>query len=124
MKSLLLPLLAALCLTAFAAERPKRGQMKGRELYSWKTDGQWLFALVPGTNRLKSADEIKQSPDRVTTLPALQERFTNLAEGEQVTWNSHFFPGFAFPDDKTFAEVMAAAKRATITLIPDRNPKR
>jgi hypothetical protein len=34
--------------------------MKGYELYSWreKSSGDWYFALLPGTNRLKTYDEI------------------------------------------------------------------
>jgi hypothetical protein len=97
--------------------------MKGMELYSWSEHGKWIFVLLDGTNRLKSEDEVKKSPKRIETVSALRERFMELAEGERVVWNSHFVSGFSFPDEKTFSEVIAAAKGARITLIPDGKEK-
>ena len=32
--------------------------MKGYELYTWQEGGQWYFALLEGTNRLKTDEEI------------------------------------------------------------------
>jgi hypothetical protein len=125
MKTLFLALLGCLAVvTALGADRPARGQMKGMELYSWSEDGKWIFVLLDGTNRLKSEQEVKQSPKRSETTTALESRFMELAKGETVVWNFHFVPGFSFPDKETFAEVTSAAKRAEITLIPDKNEKR
>ena len=36
--------------------------MKGWELYSWQSSDGWYFALVEGTNRLKTFEEIS-APD-------------------------------------------------------------
>ena len=42
------------------ATRPARS-MKGFELYSWQAEGEWHFALVVGTNRSKTHEEIASS---------------------------------------------------------------
>jgi hypothetical protein len=46
----------------------------------------WNFALVPGTNRLKSYDEIMYSPYRVTGIATLKELLSCLPEGEEIIW--------------------------------------
>lgn len=60
--------------------------MKGWELYSWPSMDTWNFALVPGTNRLKSYDEIMYSPYRVTGIATLKELLSCLPEGEEIIW--------------------------------------
>jgi len=85
---------------------------KGVELYSWKDKEAWLFALLPGTNRLKTEEEIKRAPS--LGLLALKKRVGILAEGEEVFWNSP--AGFERPDQKTREEILSAAKRAKIKL--------
>ena len=94
--------------------------MKGMELYSWSEHGNWYFALLEGTNRLKSEDEVKNHPNRIATVNALSDRFNNLAEGEQVVWNLRFVRGFSFPGEIIVSEIVAAAKRARINLIADK----
>ena len=56
--------------------------MKGWELYSWPNKDTWNFALVTGTNRLKSYNEIMNSPLRVTGLTELKELLSCLPSGE------------------------------------------
>lgn len=59
-------------------------EFKGHELYSWKGEqGQWLYALLPGTNRLKSGDEILSAG-----IPEADLRLaiSELAPGESVSW--------------------------------------
>jgi hypothetical protein len=89
------------------------------ELYSWAdSGGKWLFALVPGTNRLKKEAEIKEAQHRIETVDELQKRFESLAEGEHVGWTLHrFVPGFTYPDEKTIDAVVAAANKAKIKLL-------
>jgi hypothetical protein len=121
MKTALWFTIAVLCLAhGISAERPPRGRMKGMELYSWEVRGKWFFVLVDGTNRLKSEEEVKGSANRMETVGALSARFQELAEGEHVVWNLHFVPGFAFPEEKLLAEIVAAANRAEVKLIHDR----
>lgn len=122
MKTVFLALFCFMCaggVSVMSAERPARGRMKGVELYSWPESGKWMFVLLNGTNGVKSEEQVKKSPNRVDTVAALGAQFMELAKGENVVWNFHFVPGFSFPDEKSFAAVVAAAKRAEINLIPD-----
>lgn len=70
-------------------DRMKNPAFKGMELYSWKSGGrEWHFSLLPGTNRNKSEDEIKD-PERMLIGPEnLKTRLVVLAEGEFVLWRN------------------------------------
>ena len=122
MKALIVVLLSCFCINSVtSADRPSR--QKGKELYSWTERGKWVFALLDRTNLLMSEEEVKKNPKRIDTMTALQVRLMELDEGEHVVWNFHLVSGFSFPDEKIFSEVVAAAKRAQIHLIPDRREK-
>jgi hypothetical protein len=54
---------------------------KGWELYCWRRDREWAFALLIGTNRIKSDAEIEQA--RVG-LDAVLAELSNLAKGQTV----------------------------------------
>ena len=57
---------------------------KGYELYSWQdAEGAWRFALLEGTNRLKSPAEIIDVP---LSEGELLERLSALPAGETVSW--------------------------------------
>ncbi len=60
--------------------------MKGWELYSWPNGNTWNFALLPGTNRLKSYDEVINSPFRVTGIEMLETMLMKLPDEENIIW--------------------------------------
>lgn len=70
--------------------------MKGYELYSWQTGGEWRFTLITGTNRLKSLEEITSGADTVSAdgwvrisvqgVDALESLLRRLPEGEEILW--------------------------------------
>jgi hypothetical protein len=83
---------------AAAASATLPHSMKGYELYSWQSGKEWDFALITGTNRLKSYEEIV-SPANVVTeadwvklsvqgVENLRTVLGRLPQGETVTWNS------------------------------------
>ena len=97
-------------------EREERPRFKAVELYSWRdAEGAWTFALVDGTNRLKSQEEIRNAPTRYEGVAALEAAFAGLAVGEHVFW-LHHVPGFEFPLPELRAEIAAAARVAEIDL--------
>jgi len=71
--------------------------MKGWELYSWQdmacsaspqvhsaiNPDSVCFALLPGTNRLKTAAEIKKAPLK---LADIKQKLASLKRGEEVFW--------------------------------------
>ena len=66
--------------------RPKEKAFKGMELYSWQgDDGQWSYAILFGTNRIKSSDEVLSHP---LDIDGVKEGLCKLAPGEQVFWRS------------------------------------
>jgi hypothetical protein len=111
---LIMTILSSLCWAN--DKREAKPRFKGVELYSWKDKGgDWVFALLDGTNRGKSEEEVKGSKDLIKSVPALKKALTRLAEGEQVSW-SHRIAGFKFPPKATRDEIEAAAKEAKIVL--------
>jgi len=73
-------------LVVAACAAPKRTNMKGWELYCRKTGAgdAVTFVLLPGTNRLKSIEEIEQAPDRATSLDGARRLLATLAPGQVV----------------------------------------
>jgi hypothetical protein len=90
--------------------------MKGYELYSWQMEGTWTFALVPGTNRIKTYDEIASPDTRVQDLETLRRELDRLASGEQVFWSEDRVPNTALPPDDVIEEVRAYCKQRDIRL--------
>ena len=66
---------------------PQRAQaqaFKGYELYTWQNStGEWRYALVEGTNRLKSWDEVEAA---AVAEAEFRRAFARLARGESVSW--------------------------------------
>jgi hypothetical protein len=106
-----------LLVAAPAQERPAQKAFKGIELYSWQdSKGNWLFALLPGTNRLKSEAEVKKQENQIPGVEELEKHFTRLAEGEQVFWFHGNLKGFAYPEGKTMNGIASSARKAKVDL--------
>jgi hypothetical protein len=60
--------------------------MKGFELYSWPAGEDWDFALMIGTNRLKTMEEIKSSEKTLHGVDAIKAALRELPANEQVFW--------------------------------------
>ncbi len=112
---LLFALLTALLVAA--ENRPTAKQFKGVELYSWQDrEGTWLFSLLPGTNRLKTESEIKETKNHISSIKELENLFSQLAEGEHVYWFLREPKGVAYPDDAMIRLIESSAKKAKIIL--------
>ena len=91
---------------------------KGYELYSWRTDqGEWRYALVSGTNRLKAWSELEAE---AVSEAELRRRLAKLASGESVSWCNRAVSGAASelvqpPKDKVEA-LLDLARRNGISL--------
>jgi len=72
---------------------------KGWELYSWQEGGAWHYGLLPGTNRIKTWDEVTAAATaQGGTQAHIETQLTRLPRGEQVFWVSGQFPRTSFPD--------------------------
>lgn len=89
--------------------------MKGLELYSWQdvTTNEWHFTLLPGTNRLKTSEEILASDSYA--LQELKDRFTQLPVGEQIFWSGGSNT-FTLPPKEIVMDVLEFAKTLDIDI--------
>ena len=82
-------ILILFCLSACQPEPPDRAAetaFKGMEIYSWKAEsGEWQYALLPGTNRIKTIAEVVEYP---LDQQALEAALFELAAGETVFWST------------------------------------
>ncbi|MBN1259719.1 MAG: hypothetical protein JXB35_03475 [Anaerolineae bacterium] len=102
------------CTEPAAPLRGAQQSMKGWELYSWQEAGTWQFTLVPGTNRLKTWDEITQ--EGVAGVVTLKARLATLAEGEQVFWGTELAGG-ALPPEAIVDQVREYCKTLGLSLV-------
>jgi VCBS repeat-containing protein len=117
-------LLAAIFLTACvpvpdtgdAAMSAKEKSMKGYELYSWQADGAWHYALVVGTNRLKTFDEITSPSVAVKSLDELRSQLARLARGEEIVWTTWTDDRLTLPPQPVIDEIAKACQELSLTL--------
>jgi len=57
---------------------------KGVELYLWHLDGKPVWTILPGTNRLKFDNEIRNATDAIKSKEELEKLLAKLAPGEYV----------------------------------------
>ncbi|MEW6094531.1 MAG: hypothetical protein AB1531_11280 [Chloroflexota bacterium] len=89
-------------------EAPGAVSQKGFELYTWQEDGQWYFALLEGTNRLKTDEEILSAGRFMDGPEELQEALKRLAPGQFVSWMA--LERFPLPDEATIGQVEQACR--------------
>ena len=80
--------IAALLVSMTAHGQTPQTSMKGYELYSWKIKGHWYYSLLPGTNRLKSYEEITAPSSVKRDAAGLKSELQKLPRGEEVFWMS------------------------------------
>jgi hypothetical protein len=84
--------------------------MKGWELYSWQKPEGWYYALVVGTNRIKTFEEISANDVTVLGLEVLKAKLSQLVAGEEIYWSNRGVPNTQFPPEdvvnvvKTYCE--------------------
>jgi hypothetical protein len=119
---LFLVLLAILVLVGCrSSDRPsptatQPSSMKGYELYSWSTGDDWTFALVVGTNRVKSLEELLPPPDQDQGLEWLRRELERLPEGEQVFWSAGRVAGTSLPPEELIQTVQSHCDQVGVEL--------
>ena len=100
-----------------APDAPRQA-FKGYELYSWREpQGEWRYALLLGTNRLKSPDEILAAG---ISEPELRRRLAELAPAESVSWcrqaDVETDPPLALPPSPVVDSLVALAREREVRL--------
>ena len=94
--------------------------MKGWELYSWRDANGWYFALVEGTNRLKTFEEISAPGVAVLGWTALERKLSRLATGEEILWSIRKVRGTAFPVEDRLRTIKSICEARGLLLSIDR----
>jgi len=101
--------------------------MKGVDLYSWKSkDGGIHYALLDGTNRLKTPDELVSNQMNIAELEAKMKK---LPEKSDILWNNtvgvdhELELNFAFPSRFMIQKITNFAHNAhsSLRLAPKSN---
>jgi hypothetical protein len=90
--------------------------MKGYEIYSWSSRGQWYFSLVIGTNRQKTFQGIASDRSRVKGLAALKGRLDLLPAGEDVFWSDCRIPQTSLRQKNIVDEIIAHCRIRQLNL--------
>ncbi|MHB9032306.1 MAG: hypothetical protein ACYC6L_04575 [Anaerolineae bacterium] len=98
---------------------PETGEtsMKGWELYSWQENGVFQYALLPGTNRIKTSDEISAPGVRLADIEAVKRRLTGLAAGQTIMWNVLDYGGGQLPPQDVRDDLAAWCREHNLELI-------
>ncbi len=56
---------------------------KGLEMYAWSNNNEWFGGLLPGTNRLKTIDEVTELQNLCCPINILKEIFETYDEQDQ-----------------------------------------
>jgi hypothetical protein len=91
--------------------------MKGYELYSWYgEDAQWGYALLIGTNRLKSFEEITAPAAVISSVAELRSRLAQLPRSGEIVWIAWTDERLALPPEPVIESVIQACKRFGLQL--------
>jgi len=60
--------------------------MKGWELYSWPNGTDWNYSILPGTNRIKSYEEVIHNNILVCGIDSLKMLLDKVPANEEIGW--------------------------------------
>jgi hypothetical protein len=60
--------------------------MKGWELYSWPNGNDWNYSILPGTNRLKTYNEVIENKIIVLGKDSLKMLLDKFPKKEEIFW--------------------------------------
>ena len=94
---------------------------KGMELYSWQSEnGEWQYAILVGTNRNKTLEEVQAHP---LDLQNVKETIGRMPAGESVFWKQEAYDAgsdqmvnFTFPSEDVIREVQEFAREKEVDL--------
>lgn len=99
-------------------KRAEKPRLKGVELYSWKDkQGEWVFALLDGTNEVKTEAKVKGAKAQIKGAEDLKKALSRLTVGEQVVW-IHRIKGFEFPQQQCKKRSKRPPVRQRSTFVP------
>lgn len=86
-----------------ATPAPAAGQ--GHELYSWQRGSEWAFALLPGTGKIRTFEEVTRPEITLSTITDLKNKLRGLPRGTQIVWSTHQVSNMVMPSNETIATI-------------------
>ena len=96
---------------------PVERSIKGYELYSWQSEGEWRHALVMGSNRLKTYEEITKPSVAMRSLAELRSQLARLTRGEEIVWGMTIDARLALPPQPMIDEIEKACRELGLNLL-------
>ena len=101
--------------------RAEQTAFKGMELYSWQNEaGEWRYAILVGTNRNKTLDEVQSTP---LDLQAVKNAIAQMAVGESLFWMNNVYDmsssqtvNLPFPSESVVNELLEFAREKQVDL--------
>lgn len=93
--------------------------MKGWELYSWPDGDDWKYSFLPGTNRIKTYDEVIANKTTATGKDALKLLLDKFPKNEYITWIGKLQDDegkLSLPDQATIDEIKNYASQKELEL--------
>lgn len=93
--------------------------MKGWELYSWLDGNDWKFSILPGTNRVKTYDEVITNKTTVTGIDSLKVLLDKFPKKEYISWMGKLQDDggkLSLPDQATIDEIRNYASQKELEL--------
>ena len=101
--------------------RADQTAFKGMELYSWQnSEGEWQYAVLEGTNRNKTLEEIQSTP---LDLQGVKNEIARMAVGESLFWMNSVYDASSgqpvnlpFPPNAVVNELKEFAREKQVDL--------
>lgn len=93
--------------------------MKGWELYSWPHENDWKYSILPGTNRVKSYNEVIANNTTVVGKEALKLLLDKFPKKEYISWIGQLQDdegNLSLPDQSTIDEIKNYASQKELDL--------
>jgi len=105
----------------FGQSRAEQTAFKGMELYSWQNEsGDWRYAILEGTNRNKTLEEVQAMP---IDLQDVKTEIGRLAIGESLIWMNSVYDtrsgetlNLPYPPDSVIHELQNFAREKQINI--------
>lgn len=78
---------------------------QGHELYSWQRGSEWAFALLPGTGKIRTFEEVTRPEATLSTITDLKNKLRGLPRGTRIEWSTHQVSNMVMPSNETIATI-------------------
>ena len=119
-------ILGALLLSSLGGAKVARadsGAPIGFELYSWKSSGDWRYAVFEGTAAARSTEMVRARKTRLNNINYLKGRLAGLPSKEIVYWRQDPARGFVLPPKEIILQIREFAESLQLDIETPTEPQ-